>query len=290
MRITDNIRIRSQLGSVQNATRKLYQTQAEVASGKKVTKPSDAPSAAREIMLATKEINLIQKYQDSIKIAEQRLALEEAALNGIEELLIKAKEIAVGESSSNRTATTRSQMKAFVDQLIKEAIAIGHTRHGSAYIFGGTRTNAAPFDSNNQYVGAHEKWKVEVKKGITIEPNHTGQEILLDSGVLEALQNLSDALGNNDVAAIQAAMNQIDRAMVNIHNLHADIGVKMQRIETMAQEHEDTILALTERRSSLEDADLVESINRLLARENALQAAMLAISRATNLSLANFLY
>lgn len=289
MRITDNIRLRSQLGSLQDATRKFYQSQVEVASGKKVTKPSDAPSAAREIMFATKEIGLIEKYKDSIDVARNRALLEETSLNGIEELLSKAKEIAVGEASSNRNENTRIQMKAFVDELIKEAVAIGHTRHGTAFIFSGTRTNSVPLDSSHSYIGTDEKWKVEIKKGVSIEPNHTAKEILLDSGVLSALQSLSDALGNNDIDAIRAANDQIDDAIANIHELISDIGVKMQRLDTIEREHEDTIIALKDRRSTLEDADLAEAINRLLARENALQAAMLATSKAMRLNLANFL-
>lgn len=240
-------------------------------------------------MVATKEINLIEKYKDSIDVARHRVALEEASLNGIEELLSKAKEIAVGEASSNRNASTRIQMQAFVDELIKEAVAIGHTRHGKAYIFGGTRTDSSPFDANFAYTGTNEKWKIEVKKGVAIEPNHTGEEVLLDSGVISALQSLSDALANDDIAGIRSANDQIDDALGNIHKLIAEAGVKSQRLDAIEREHEDTVLALKERRSSLEDVDMAESINRLLARENALQSAMLATSKAMSLNLANFL-
>lgn len=289
MRITDNIRLRSNLSGMHNAAQKYFKSQQEVASGKKVTKPSDAPSAAREIMLTAKEIRLLERYQDSVTLARQKIALEEALLGNLEEMLYKAKEVAVDQASALRDESTRMQMKAMIDTMIDEAVAIARTRHGKAYLFSGTRTDTPPFEEDLIYQGSEEKWQIEIKKGVVIAPNHTGKEILIDSGVMDALQALSDALGSNDVEAIGDIITSIEKATRGIHKLISEEAVHMNRLETIERELESTLEALIERQSSLEDADLAESVNRLLAHENALQAAMLIISRAMNMNLASFI-
>jgi len=62
-------------------------------------------------------------------------------------------------------------------------------------------------------------------------------------------------------------------------------GVRAQRIENIGARLEDSQLALTERRSTLEDTDLTEVVTKLQNKLATLEAAQIAFARISKQSL-----
>ena len=62
-------------------------------------------------------------------------------------------------------------------------------------------------------------------------------------------------------------------------------GVRTQRLEDIGERLTDNALALTERRSTLEDTDLTETITKLQQKLTTLEAAQAAFARISQKSL-----
>jgi len=89
--------------------------------------------------------------------------------------------------------------------------------------------------------------------------------------------------------AINRFFTDIDRAMENFRSMRAEIGARMNALDSQQSLNEDAILRTRETISELEDLDMSEAITRFRQQEVALQAAQQSYTRIQGLSLFNFL-
>ncbi|VAW84738.1 Flagellar hook-associated protein FlgL [hydrothermal vent metagenome] len=141
-----------------------------------------------------------------------------------------------------------------------------------------------------------------IQTNIKGEPNLGDQFVIspsLNQGVFSTVRNLQDALegiGSGTAegsAQLNNAINRffvdIDRAMDNFNGMRAQIGARMNALDSQQSLNEDSILRIKETVSELEDLDMIEAVTRLRQQEVALQAAQQSFVRIQGLSLFNFL-
>jgi flagellar hook-associated protein 3 FlgL len=105
---------------------------------------------------------------------------------------------------------------------------------------------------------------------------------------LEGVQS-NDAQATAFQQATDGVLVDIDQAMENILRVRTTIGGRLNVIDSQQLVNDDFILRLTEVRSSLEDADMVDVSIRLSETNAALQAAQQAYVLTSRLSLFNFI-
>jgi flagellar hook-associated protein 3 FlgL len=130
---------------------------------------------------------------------------------------------------------------------------------------------------------------VEVGTRQFVETNHSAQEIFVDSDVVESLRDLATALQANDTTGIDAGLVRLDNAFNEVQSLVGDLGARMNQMDVAVENLDSLEVNLQTFRSSLEDADLNEAVTRLVDRQNALEAAMMANSKILNLTLTDYL-
>ncbi|HUM16386.1 MAG TPA: flagellar hook-associated protein FlgL [Candidatus Nitrosotalea sp.] len=289
MRITNSMLQQSVVAAVQANLQRIATAQAQVSSGLRITRASDDPVAAAQIMRTSQDLDALAQVQRNVTSAQTRVSAEDSVLTQITNLVTRAQELAVEESSSTATAATRASSKAEVDGLISQAVALGNTRVGDEYIFGGAQTTVPPFQANGAYVGDDTERTAEIGQGIYAATNHTGRDLLVSSGLLPSLQALSTALASGDGSAVGATAASLGTANAQIQSLVADTGARANQLDTAAQSASALTASLTARQSSLQDADVATTSTELLAAQTSLQAALLAASRVLPTSLANYL-
>ncbi|MEP6766784.1 MAG: flagellin, partial [Gemmatimonadaceae bacterium] len=114
-------------------------------------------------------------------------------------------------------------------------------------------------------------------------------QVFLDSNALQALRDLSTALGNNDVPAINAALGSLQGAHDNVQTLIADQGARANTYSVTADHLNAQELDGTKYRSDLRDIDAEKALVELAERQTGYQAAMTATAKVLGLSLANYL-
>ena len=76
---------------------------------------------------------------------ESRLTITESKLSAAGDLLIKAREVAVAQSTATASAEMRSAEAGTVQQLIDEMLALANSKYDGKYLFSGSKTGEEPF-------------------------------------------------------------------------------------------------------------------------------------------------
>jgi flagellar hook-associated protein 3 FlgL len=108
-------------------------------------------------------------------------------------------------------------------------------------------------------------------------------------GLFETLFELKECLAKNDVDGISRAMTRLDTHYKSITSILSDVGIKYNRLEVRKQVSAETKLTLTERKSMIEDADIVESVMNLKSIQTAYEASLNSTAKIINMSLVDFL-
>lgn len=298
MRIADRMRYEMFKTNIGTLKEKIDKNQAMIASGKKILAPSDDPViAARSIELGA-EKNMNAQYKRNLGKLQMAGAYYETSVNTIHDLLTRVKELAVSSASDNTDAAGRKTAAEEVDQIIKQLVTVGNTKVAGTYIFGGKKSDAAPFSvvgDNVEWSGTDDVSKVAVGTSSWLEAGISGKAIFGQGAddahcrIFEVLRQFQSDLNSNDRDAVSADIGDIDDAVDLTANNLSYIGTYTRTIESLLQTNElkDTILTTTE--SSMVDADVVQLISDLNTLSTAYQSLLYSMSKIQDLSIANYL-
>lgn len=178
MRVSDNTNFGVVRDSLTRSRSRLENLQGQNATLKKLNKPSDDPVGAGKILeMRTDKVNNDQ-FQSNARLAQSFLENTDAALEDIAEVVMRAKEIAIGQSSSaSSTPETRLGVAEEVNQLFQRAIATANRRIGDRFVFGGFQVNSQPFDADGNYHGDSGEMMQEIGREIFIGMNIPGHQV-----------------------------------------------------------------------------------------------------------------
>lgn len=180
-RVSDNSNSASINYTINKSKAKLEDLQTKGASLKKITRPSDDPLGNIEAMAINSNAADNTQYLRNSDFALVHLNTTEKALEQLSELLNRAKEIAISQSSDFYGADIRKNVANEVQQLRNQALAIANQRLGNRYIFSGYNTLKSPFTIDGKYNGDMGHINVEISKDFFIPINLNGVEIFFST-------------------------------------------------------------------------------------------------------------
>ena len=101
--------------------------------------------------------------------------------------------------------------------------------------------------------------------------------------------DLKQYLSNNDRDGIERTIGRLETNYDHMTSRIVDAGMKFSRLEVRETITTNISLSLTERRSTIEDADMIKSIMDLKNIETAYQAALSATAKVLDISLVDYL-
>jgi flagellar hook-associated protein 3 FlgL len=289
MRITDAMVYTRSLQQVENQFNALDQASAQVSTGQRNATISDDPVAGGQVMQIDAATRGVTQYLRNISSVQTGLSGEESTLNQLTDLLSRAKELATEQAGSNGDAQTRAAAGAEVSQLLAQAVSLGNLKIGDQYVFAGTATDAEPFQADGSYVGNTAQRQAEIGNGVTVNTTHTGAQLFVDSGAMQSLTALQNALNSNDSNAILASMTGLDTAFDATQNNLADVGARTDALTSATNAFTAQQTSLSTARSNAADIPIEEASLNLASIQTALQAGLLATSKILNTSLVNYL-
>ena len=298
-------RAAEQMSLVQN---KLAASQAHLAQGKQILKPSDAPDQAAVVQRLKTVMSRQESFQSSMVTLRSRLENEDTTLKSASDLLVRAKEIAVHAangtlSSINRRALGK-EMQAVRDQLL--SLANSKDNNGN-FLFAGSRSTKPAFDApapgeSPVYQGDQTKMTVMVGDQRSIPINRTGTDAFVSlnrpgptagsvQGVsfFKVMDDLVAGINNSNGVAMQRGVDEMTSLLNGMSLAHADIGTDMNVVEQQTGVIEDTILNLKTNLSTVEDLDYAAAITKMNQQLLSLEAAQSSFSKISQLSLFNYL-
>ena len=299
MRISTAQIFRQSVDAMLDRQRELSQTELQVASGKRILNPSDDPSATVRILDLKETQQRLLQFQRNADAATAKLDQEETALQGMENLLQRVRELAVQGNNDPLGAEGRSAVAAEIRQHIDSFLQLANTQDANGeYVFAGFQSQTTPFShdgvGNFSYHGDSGQRMLKIGESREVAVGDPGS-ILMDfaaagggtTNVGEVLYRLATNLeaGNGD----PEALSDIDTALGSLLNLRAKVGARMNAIDDQKDANDAFDLAVTTVRSSLEDLDYAEAISRFNQQLTALQAAQQSFIKIQDMSLFNFM-
>lgn len=193
-RVTENMKFNTLTGSLFNVQGKAAELMEKISTQKNINRPSDNPIGAGKVLNYTSIQASITQYQTNITDAKAWLSLTDTNLDGIKNIVAQAKSIAVGA-----TETTMDSNALTVSSLIDDALSLMNAKSGENYIFGGSRTDVAPFSATpaGASIGAASKISGAFDGTVTSGGAFTGtvdktyQVKIIDGGTPATLANAS---------------------------------------------------------------------------------------------------
>lgn len=177
MRVTENTNFGAVRESIRRSKERMENLQGQTATLKKLNTPSDDPVGASKVLeVRTDKVNN-EQFVSNGKLAEAFLNNSDHALDQLVEIVNRAKEIAINQSSAaSSTDESRLGVAEEISQLFQQAVAVANTKIGDRYLFGGYKTQTPPVGVNGAYKGDEGQMMVEIAKGIYLSMNVPGIE------------------------------------------------------------------------------------------------------------------
>jgi flagellar hook-associated protein 3 FlgL len=302
-RITD---LMTQQATTTNVTADLDQltkTDNELSSGLAITEPSDNPYGASVVLDLNSQLSQLGSYSSNITNATSWMNTSSSALSSIENMVQTVRQLVVEGANGTNTAADDQSAAQEVDQLIDAIKQTANTTYDGSYIFSGTATSTAPYESgsDDSYQGNSGTITAAIGSGSTV-PINTNIESILGNGngsngsdglLLGTLRQIASdlntgtgasqtTLGTTDLTALDNNLNSLDELQANVGALTDRLSIASSQIQS-TQSADNTELVNTQ------DANKATLATDYSTESAGYQAALQAGAQIIQESLLNFL-
>src|SRR5690606_7221587 len=132
------------LDDMQSGLYRYSQLQQQVASGRRISKPSDDPAAALRILPLRGDIGDLKQLSSNVSLARETLNTSAAGLEDASTVMQRVRELTTQAANGTLSGSDRQSIAAEVDQLLSQVLGIANSRRGDRYLFGGTANGEPP--------------------------------------------------------------------------------------------------------------------------------------------------
>ena len=181
MRISSTEQFQQGIDSILNQQAKLNQTQLQLATGKKVLKPSDDPAVATQLLnLSSLKANNLQ-YDRNINTALNELELQEGVLASSGNVLQRVRELVIQVNNATQSPQTREAIADEISNLANELLQLANTKSPSGeYIFAGYNSRTPAFaksDAGFVYQGDQGQRLLQVSEDTQLAVRDNGADV-----------------------------------------------------------------------------------------------------------------
>jgi flagellar hook-associated protein 3 FlgL len=297
MRVTTQGTYLTNAANLERTAEQLAKWQQQVASGLRVQKPSDDPSAAAAGLREREQIAQQDQYESSADSATARLAVIDTVLSSIIDRLTEAKTTIL---SARGTTATPERRAAASDELrsLRDALAAAfNTSFQGTYLFGGSSGTTPPYtELPDGSIAANAidqtPISVDIDRNIAVQITYGAAGVAQGSDPASVFQHLDSAiaaaLAGND-AALQAAADGIEAAFDRATSTQSHVGASIRAVEVQHGRIGQLRRASEARITDLEGANLAEAISRMNQSDAAYRAALGAVANTSKTSLMDYL-
>lgn len=291
MRTTSSSTYRSIQFSLQRTNSRVDTIYLQAATGKRLNRASDDPTAVPKVLSARSEITGMDRHLENMALAQDRMDIVDGYLDSAETVIARAQEIAVAGLNGSLSDEDLQAYAIEVEALQEQLLSIGNAQVEGKYLFAGFSDGSAPFgDDPVVYSGTDDIKYLEIGPGQTLATNLTGDALFTDPvDVFAALSDLQDALTGGDTTAMEAQLDTLEDAATQVSRQRSRMGNRNARLDDSLALMEDAKLQMQEVLSRYEDADLVEVLSDMTLAEESLEAALNVSARLANLTILDYL-
>ncbi|EMI09504.1 flagellar hook-associated protein FlgL [Anoxybacillus gonensis] len=289
MRVTQMMLANNTLRNVSKSYDKLGTYQQQLATGKKIHRPSEDPVVAMKGMHYRTSLTEIEQFQRNLSEAYTWMENSESALGHTTSVLQRARELVVQAKNGTLGPEDRQAIAREIEQLKKDLVQVANTKVAGKYIFNGTNieqapvTDGPPLTVNNN----NDDFMVEVAKGVKLKINVTPDNVF-NQGLFNTLQQIESELAT-PTGNLDNLLSQLDGHINDVLAERAELGARVNRLELVEQRLSEQQLIAKRMISDNEDADIEKIITELKSQESVHRAALSVGARIIQPTLVDFL-
>lgn len=208
-RVTNSMMTNTFIRDIQRNLSSIATLQHQIATGKKIDKPSDDPVGADRALDYRQALRQADQYSSNVDDADSLASNVDGVLNQMESILMRIRDLAVrGSNESPENQSDRDAMANEIDSLVDEMIHDANRKFDNRYLFGGLRDNVIPFTA---------------KKSVDFV--YDGAQIVGD-GATATVLNMPTYTMDGTTRTSQAItdQNSVTAIIINGKNLETDMG------------------------------------------------------------------
>lgn len=301
MRITNNMLINNMMLSYSTNLQNTQKYQSQLATGKKISMPSDDPIVASKALKLRTDVAEIAQYRRNTDDAISWMDITEATMGQINEVVQRMRELTVQGSNGTNTPDDLEKISAEAKELRKQLIHLANTTYAGRYIFSGYKTDKPLLDDNGNFmfdITNAEEIKFEIGIGDDVNVNVPGSDLFNDgaggiagtkSAFVDTFDRIIAALDSSDHDGLSNLLADLDSDMGNLLRVRAGLGARMNRVELTSNRLDDDNVNFTKLMSLNEDVDIAQAIMNLQNEMNVYQASLSTGAKVIQKSLVDYL-
>ena len=278
---------------------KAQELQTQIATGKKLIKPSDDPAGAQQLAELDRRDADAAVYGTNLTLASSLLDQADGVLKQITAQLTRATELATQAATGTQTDAARKSIATEITSVVQSLVTLANSRNVRGQpLFGtvdGTKAvtdngnGTFTFPANNTLVS-----EVPIADGQTIQATESAKTIFdLGNGdnTLAMLSRMAATLnGGGDVSSsMSTALDSLSQAVDQVANVQDSVGSRSARVDLQQQLLTTANTDRADLRGKLEQVDVTDAIVQLQQMMTALSASQASFTKLSQLSLFDYL-
>jgi flagellar hook-associated protein 3 FlgL len=144
-RVSNTLRTSVTMQGMSKTQAELLKVQNQITTGNRIITPSEDAGSASIVMQLQKTIENRTAYLDNITKASSQLSQVDQTVEDVSDLLQQAQSLASANVGSDVTPDARAGAVEIVKSIYAQMLSLGNAQFGGAYLFGGDKSNSAPF-------------------------------------------------------------------------------------------------------------------------------------------------
>lgn len=288
-----------------NQQGRVNELQTQIATGKKVVTPSDAPDQATVISRLRSAVNRQEGFDRALTAVENRLTAEETALDSMQSALIRIQELAIQGANDTNGSQDRQALATEIAGLVDHMVGLANTQDVSGnYVFAGSDAKTRPYTTvNNEivYQGDDVTSQIFVSEQQMLNLNRPGSKMFppiqhsTDAGednkrsFFGALGDLVSAMNQGEYDGIHQGLEDVTDMVNSVSKSLADVGTDLTVVESRKEVLNDVKLRYQTLLSDAQDLDYSKAITDLSAEMLTLEAAQAAFAKISGQSLFDYI-
>ena len=271
------------------------EAQMQIATGRRVNKPSDDPTAASLLVQNNDQVTFTAGYLQSLSTLQGQLSTADSTLGSVVSAMQLATTLGIEGANGTLSDADRAAITTELQGIQSQVMSLANTSYEGVYLFAGTITNTAPFvvssnlPSGIGYVGNDGVNQVSIGNGYQLAANIPGSQLFSASGndVFLALNNLIAAMqGNSDIGDAVSALNS---ASAYFSAQRVFYGNALSQAQSQTTDLNSAKLQITQEQNTLGAADMAQAATDLSQSQLDTQATLAAISKFSQNNLFDYM-
>ncbi|CAI8998989.1 flagellar hook-associated protein 3 FlgL [Brevibacillus sp. IT-7CA2] len=297
VRVTQNMLNSNMLRNLHKSMRNMDSLQEQLSSGKKIAKPSDDPVVAARGMFYRSSLMENDQYKRNVDEAQSWLDMTDSTMDEVGSVLKRINELMVYSGDGAVSPDDLKTMGSEILELKNHLGTLANQQINGKYIFAGTDTNKAPYDSSanagkGDFVSTNSSpINLEVSQNVFVTSNVNAQNIFNfpdnANNMFKVIDNIINELNTGRSASqfITGMDQQYDKLLAE----RASLGASVNRVDLIAERLKTQEVSITGLMAKNEDADMAEVMTDLKTQESVHSAALGSGARIIQPTLLDFL-